>query len=97
MQAGGNAGHALDIGATLVRLTIHCVCVVFVLLSKNYFLLIMLLQLSQFFPFGPTPPSPLPWLPRAVPAPLVTSVGPADKFFVFSISYTVLYIPMAIP
>ena len=45
----------------------------------------------------PLPPSiqHLP-LPQAIPTPLFMSMGHAYKFFGYSISYTVLYIPMAI-
>ena len=42
------------------------------------------------FPLCPPP------LPQAIPIPLFMSVGHVYKFFGFSISYTVLYIPMAI-
>ena len=45
----------------------------------------------------PLPPSiqHLP-LPQAIPTPLFMSMGHAYKFFGYCISYTVLYIPMAI-
>ena len=57
----------------------------------NYILLIMLLQLSQFFPC--CPPHIAPSTPQAIPTPLFMSMGHAYKFFGYSISYTVLYIP----
>ena len=55
----------------------------------------MLLQLSQFSPFAPHPPSTSP-LPQAISTPLFMSMGQAYKFFGYSFSYTVLYIPVAI-
>ena len=61
---------------------------------KNYILLILLLQLSQFFPFALLhSASPF---PQAIPRPLFMSMGQVYKFFIYSNSYTVLYIPMAI-
>ena len=60
----------------------------------NYILLIMLLQLSQFFPLCSPPPSSPP-VPQASPYHCsLPCVMP--RFFGYSISYTVLYIPMAI-
>ena len=57
-------------------------------------LLIMLLQLSQFFPFVPLCPAPP--TPSGHLHTFVHILGHAYKFFGYSISYTVLYIPMAI-
>ena len=48
----------------------------------------------NFSPFAPFHPAPL--LPEAIPTPLFMSMGHAQMFFGYSISYTVLYIPMAI-
>ena len=63
----------------------------------NYILLIMLLHLSQFCPIcSPSPSAPNSQLPHAIPTTLVMSMGHAYKFFGYFISYTVLYIPMAI-
>ena len=53
----------------------------------HYILLFMLLQLSQFFSF---------WLPQVIPTPLFMSMCHVYTFFGYSISCTVLYIPMAI-
>ena len=64
-------------------------------LFKNYILLIMLLQLSQFSPLC-LPPSSIPHSLRQSPHHLFMSMGHTYKFFGYSISYTVLYIPMAI-
>ena len=47
------------------------------------------------FPLCPPPPSTPPQ-PHAIPTPLFMSMGHAYKFFGYSISSTVLYIPMAI-
>ena len=55
-------------------------------------LLIMLLELSWFFPLWPPPPSTL-QLPQAISPPLFTSKGHVYKFSGYSISCTVLYIP----
>ena len=38
----------------------------------------------------------LPQLPQAIPKPLFVSMGHAYKFFGYSVSYTVLHIPVAI-
>ena len=47
--------------------------------------------------FSPLPPSTLyPHSCQAIPLPLFMSMGHAYKFFGYLISYTVLYIPMAI-
>ena len=54
----------------------------------NYILLVMLLQLSRFFPLCP-PLSSTP-TPSGSAPPLLTSMGHAYKFFGFSISYTIL-------
>ena len=54
----------------------------------------MLLQLSQFYPFAPSTKRPP--LPQAIPTQLFMSMGHGYKFFGYSISYTVLYIPTAI-
>ena len=56
----------------------------------------MLLQLSQFFCFVPFYPVTAPRLPQAIPTTLVMSVGHACKFFAYSVSSTVLHVPMAI-
>ena len=48
-----------------------------------------------FFPLLPPSTQPPP-LPQAIPIPLFMSMGHAYKFIGYSISYTVLYIPMAI-
>ena len=59
----------------------------------NYvFLIITVAPISPPLPPS-TQHSPL---PQAIPTPLFMSVGRACKFFGYSISYTVLYIPMAI-
>ena len=60
----------------------------------NCILLILLLQLSQFSPFAPSTQHPL--LTQAISPPLFLSMSHAYKFFSYSISYTLLYIPMAI-
>ena len=61
----------------------------------NYILLIILLIImSQFFSFGPSPQHPA--LLQAIPTPLFMSMGHMYKFLGYSISYTVLYIPMVI-
>ena len=65
----------------------------FPIFFKLYFL-IMLLQLSQFYPFAPSTKRPP--LPQAFPTQLFMSMGHGYKFFGYSISYTVLYIPTAI-
>ena len=54
----------------------------------------MLLQLSQYFLVCLL--TQYTQLPQANPTPLFMSVGNAYKFFGYSISYMVLYIPMAI-
>ena len=59
----------------------------------KYILLIMLLQLSQFSHFCALHPV-LPFPP--IISPLFMSVGHTCKFFDFSISYTVLNIPLSI-
>ena len=65
-----------------------------IILFLNYILLIMLLQLSQISPFVPLhPESPT---PSGSPHTIVHVHGHAHKFCGYSISYTVLYIPMAI-
>ena len=56
----------------------------------NYILLIIPLQLSQFFPLSSSPPSTPP-LPQAMPPPFFMFVGHAYKFFGYAISYIVLY------
>ena len=60
----------------------------------NYILLIIRLQLSQFSLFAPLHPAPP--TPSGHPPPLFMSMSQAYKFFGFSISYAVLYIPVAI-
>ena len=55
---------------------------------KNYILLIMLLQWSWFFPSTQHTP-----LPQSTPTPLFMSMDHGFKFFGYSLSYTVLYIP----
>ena len=42
------------------------------------------------------PSTQYPLLPQAIPTPLFMSMGHVYKFFGYSISYAVLYIPMAI-
>ena len=55
----------------------------------------MLLQLTHFF--YPLPTSTQhPLHPQATPTPLFMSMGHAYRFFDYSISCTVIYIPMAI-
>ena len=54
----------------------------------------MVLQLSDISPFVPLHTAPL--LSQALPPPLLTSMGHIYKFFGYSISYTVLYIFLAI-
>ena len=54
----------------------------------------MLLQLSHFFPICPPPLGTL--LPSNIPLHLVHSMGHECKFFGFSISYTILGIPLSI-
>ena len=66
----------------------------FLILLLNYILLIMLLQLSQFFPLCLSTQH-LP-LPQAVPPALFMSIGHTYKLFGYCISYTVLDIPMDI-
>ena len=56
------------------------------LIYFNYILLIILLQLSQFFPLCPPPPSPTPTL-QAIPTPLSMSMHDAYIFFGYSMSY----------
>ena len=60
---------------------------------KLIYLLIMLLQLSQFLPPLTSPPSTT---PQGIPTSLFMFMDHVCKFFGSSISYTVLYIPMAI-
>ena len=61
----------------------------------NYILLIMLLQLSHYFlplfPLCPAHP-----LLLAFPPPQFMSIGHTYKFFGFSISYTILTLPLSI-
>ena len=62
---------------------------------KNYILLTMLLQLSQYF--SPLPTSTQhPQLSQAIPTPLFMSTGHVYMFFGYSISYAILYNTMAI-
>ena len=60
----------------------------------KYFLLIMLLQFSQFFPLYP--PSILPQPSSVPPTPLVLSMGCTYKFFESSVCYTIFYLPLSI-
>ena len=60
----------------------------------DYILLIMLCSCPNFSPFAPS--SEHPPLPKAIHTPLFMSMGHVYRFFDSSISYTVLYIPMAI-
>ena len=76
-----------------------CLCafqffLLFIIIFK-YILLIMLLQLSQFFlPFIPPPPcTPH---PPASPRPSFMSMGCTCKFFGFSVCYTILNLPLSI-
>ena len=62
--------------------------------KNNYILLIMLLQLSQVFLLCPPPPSTP--TPSGNLRTIVHVHGHAYKIFGYSISYTVLHIPMAI-
>ena len=61
---------------------------------KLYFIDYAITVFPILFPFAPFHPS-LPF-PQPIPTPLFMSVGHTYKFFGYSISYTVLYIPMAI-
>ena len=54
----------------------------------------MPLQLFQLSPFAPL--SWYPPFPPATPTPLFMSMGHTYKYSGYSVSYTVLYIPMAI-
>ena len=63
----------------------------FYFLIFNYILLFMLLQLSWF-----SPSTQHPSVLQAIPTPLFMYMGHMYKFFGYSVSYTVLYIPMAI-
>ena len=49
-----------------------------------------------FVSLNPLTSSPIPLHPQAKPTPLSMTMGHAYVFFGYSISYTVLYIPMAI-
>ena len=61
----------------------------------KYILLIMLLQLFQFSLCPPPPGTPFP--PVISPPPTyLTSMACACKFFGFSVSYTVLNLPLSI-
>ena len=61
----------------------------------KYILLIMLLQLSHFSPFIPLcPATPLP--SAFPPTPQFNSIGCKYKFFGFSISYTILNLPLSL-
>ena len=55
--------------------------------SIDYFITVVLI----FLPLPPSTEHPL--LPQAIPTPLFMSMGHVYKFFGYSISYTVLYIP----
>ena len=72
--------------------TVHIQLTIVIKIHFKYILLIMLLQLSQFPPLPPLHPAP----PQAIPPPLFMSMGHVYMLFGFSISNTVLYIPMAV-
>ena len=61
---------------------------------KLYFILYTITVVLIFPPL--TPSAQHPSLPQAIPPPLFMSMGHVYNFFGYSISYTVLYIPMAI-
>ena len=58
-----------------------------IILFFKYFLLIMLLQFSQFFALYP--PFALPHQPSSIPSPQFMSMGYTYKFFESSVSYTI--------
>ena len=62
---------------------------------KKYILLVMLSQLSHFSPFIPLcPATPLP--SAFPPTPQFNSIGCKYKFFGFSVSYTILNLPLSL-
>ena len=63
----------------------------FILIIFDYAITVVLIVLTL-----PPTPTQHPPLLRAIPAPLFRSMSHVCKFFGYSISYTVLYIPMAI-
>ena len=72
----------------------HCKVVNCLSFSFKYFLLIMLLQFSQFFPFILPPPcTPN---PPAFPPPLVHVHGCTYKFFQSSVSHTIFDLSLSI-
>ena len=62
-----------------------------------FFLIQFYYAITVVLIFPPLPTSTqCPLLPQAIPPPLFTSMGHVYKLFGYFVSYTVLYIPMAI-
>ena len=67
--------------------------ILFLLKNKQLYFIDYAITVVPISPLCPL--HPVSTLPQAIPPLLFTSMGHAYKFFGYSISYTVLYIPMA--